>query len=42
MSIIPTIVRSSPRRLLSLSPTNDLRLEIGHHRRYDHAYSTHA
>ena len=42
MSLIPTIVRLSPRRLLSVSPTNNLRLEVGHHRRYDHAYSTHA
>ena len=42
MSIILTIVISSLRRLVSISPTNDLRLEVGRHRRCAHAHSTDA
>ncbi len=38
MSIIQTIVYSSPRSLLSVSPTNDLRLEVGCYRRCTHAH----
>lgn len=42
MSIIATIVLSSPCSPLSVSPTNDLRLEVVRHRRCAHAHSTHA
>jgi len=41
MSIISTIASSFSGKFLSVSPTTDLRLGIGHYRRYRHAYSTH-
>jgi hypothetical protein len=42
MSIIPTIVLLFPYTPLSVSPTDDLRLEIGRHRRDTYAHSTDA
>lgn len=41
MSIITAIVLSSPSNPLSVSPTNDLPLGIGRHRRCAYAHSTH-
>lgn len=40
MNILTTIVLSSPRSPQSISPTHDLRLEVGRHRRYADAHST--
>jgi hypothetical protein len=42
MNSIPTISLSSPYSPLSVSPTNDLRLGVGRHRRYAYAHSTNA
>lgn len=39
MNVIPTTVLSSPLQSLSVSPTHDLRLEVGRHRRCHHAHS---
>jgi hypothetical protein len=42
MNIVPTILGSASCSSLSILPTTNLRLEIGHYRRYHHVYSTHA
>jgi hypothetical protein len=42
MNNITTIAPSSPYSPLSASPTNDLRLGVGRHRRYAYAHSTNA
>lgn len=41
MNILPTIIPSSPRNLAAALPTDDLRLEIIHHRRCTYAHSMH-
>jgi hypothetical protein len=41
MKMIPTIVSASSRSSFAVFPTSDFHLGIDHHRRSDHAYSTH-